>query len=84
MKEERDEKSELLEQARRRSRTEIERTFAPERLAELLQRACNPANDERVCVETEVIERSYKILEAFSRLEYNYALLWEDADYSGM
>ena len=84
LKEERDEKSELLEQARRRSRTEIERTFAPERLAELLQRACNPTNDERVCAETEVIERSCKILEAFSRLEYNYALLWEDADYSGM
>ena len=79
-----DEKSEFLEQGRRRSRTEIERTFAPERLAELLQQACNPDDSEKVYTNTDVSERSRKVLEAFSRLEYNYALLWEDENYSGM
>ena len=75
----------LLQKARRRSRTEIERTFAPQRLAELLQQACNSnagAKPEKIYAQKP--GQSRIVVEAFSRLEYNYALLWEDTDYSGM
>ncbi|WGK68177.1 hypothetical protein P0082_06740 [Candidatus Haliotispira prima] len=77
-----------LAEARRQSREQITAEFAPQHLAGILRRACAAVFTEAGPVlgsgqeysqgYRQAEEIGYNVLRAFSKLEYNYAILWDN------